>query len=187
MGFKSFLSSVGHKAEVVLKYVASPAGQKTVQIAEAAAVTVGTAVGGPALGASIAGVELLINKAFTGVINMEATAAALGAQSGTGLQKGAAVAAALSPQVEQLLKTLGYDNPTADQVELIANQVSKSMADIVNSIPPPAELQDASSGLTAADQGSSATILRQLEAEAQQNLKTAAQGPATSTTGMVTR
>jgi hypothetical protein len=140
MGFKSFLSSIGHGAATVIKYIASPAGQKTVQVAEAAAVTVGTLVGGPGLGAGIAGVELLINKAFAGVINMEATAATLGAQAGTGVQKGAAVAAALSPQVEQLLKTLGYDNPAASQVELIANAVTKSIADIVNTIPPPAGL-----------------------------------------------
>lgn len=144
MGFKSFLSAIGHGAEKVVKYIASPAGQKTVQVAEAAAeaaaVTVGTAVGGPGLGAGIAGIELLINKAYSGVINMEATAATLGAQSGTGVQKGVVVAAALAPQVEQLLKHLGYDNPTADQVENIADLVTKSMADIVNSIPPPAAL-----------------------------------------------
>ena len=140
MGFKSFLSSIGHGAVTVLKYVASPAGQKTVQVAEGAAVTIGTLAGGPGLGAGIAGIELLINKAFTGVISMEATAAALGAQSGTGVQKGAAVAAALSPQVEKLLKDLGYDNPTADQVELIADKVTQSIADIVNTIPPPAAI-----------------------------------------------
>lgn len=140
MSFKSFLSAIGHGAEKVIRYIASPAGQKTIQVAEGAAVTVGTAVGGPGLGAGIAGIELLINKAFAGVISMEATAATLGAQSGTGVQKGAAVAAALSPQVEQLLKDLGYDNPTASQVEQIADLVTKSIADIVNTIPPPATL-----------------------------------------------
>jgi hypothetical protein len=149
MGFKSFLSSVGHGAVTVIKYISSPAGQKTVQVAEAAAVTVGTLAGGPGLGAGIAGVELLINKAFAGVIGMEATASALGAQGGTGVQKGAAVAAALSPQVEQLLKTLGYDTPAASQVELIANAVTKSIADIVNTIPPPAAL---ASPVAAADE-----------------------------------
>lgn len=139
-GFKSFLSAIGHGAQSVIKYFASPAGQKTIQVAEGAAVAVGTLVGGPGLGAGIAGVELLINKGFAGVINVEATAATLGAQSGTGVQKGAAVAAALAPQVEQLLKDLGYDNPKADQVEQIADLVTKSIADIVNSIPPPAAL-----------------------------------------------
>jgi hypothetical protein len=145
-GFKSFLSAIGHGAEKVIKYIASDQGQKTIQVAEAEAVTVGTAVGGPGLGAGIAGIELLINKAFAGVIQMEATATTLGAQSGTGVQKGVAVAAALSPQVEQLLKDLGYDNPTADQVENIANLVTKSMADIVNTIPPPAALTVGAAG-----------------------------------------
>jgi hypothetical protein len=65
---------------------------------------------------------------------MEATAATLGAQSGTGVQKGAAVAAGLEPLAEQLIKDLGYENPTVDQVERITSTVAKAMADIVNAI-----------------------------------------------------
>jgi hypothetical protein len=143
MGVKSFLSAVGHKAEGVLKFLESERGQKDIQIAEGAAVTIGTAVGGPALGAGIAGIELLVNKGLSGVFGMEATAKLLGAQSGTGAQKGIAVAAGLEPLAEKLIKDLGYENPTVDQVERITSTVAKAMADIVNAVPPPAELQDA--------------------------------------------
>jgi hypothetical protein len=136
-GFKSFLSAVGHGFVVALKWVASPAGQKTVQIAEGAAVAAGTAFGGPGLGAAIAGVELLINKGLKGVIGMEASAAAVNAQSGTGVQKGVAVAASLVPQATDLLNQLGFENPTEDQVMSVANAVSKGLADILNSIPAP--------------------------------------------------
>ena len=121
----------------MFKYLGSPQGQKVIQIAEVTAVTAGTLVGGPGLGAAISGVELLINKGLQGIWNMEASAAALNAQSGTGLQKGAAVAAGLLPQAEQLLKDMGYDNPTVEQIESVANEVSKGLADIINQIPPP--------------------------------------------------
>ena len=107
-------------------------------MAEGAAVAVGTAVGGPGLGAAIAAIELLINKGITGVVQMEASAAAVGAQSGTGAQKGAAVAALLVPQAEELLKQLGFSNPTEEQIMNVANATSKGIADILNSIPPPA-------------------------------------------------
>jgi hypothetical protein len=143
MGFKSFLSAIGHGAEGVLKFLATDRGQKDIQIAEAAAVTIGTGVGGPGLGAGIAGIELLVNKGLAGVFGMEATAATLGAQSGTGVKKGIVVAAGLEPLAEQLIKDLGYENPTVDQVELITSTVAKAMADIVNSVPPPAALVDA--------------------------------------------
>lgn len=137
-GFKSFLSAIGHGFVTVFKYLGSQQGQQTVQIAEGAAVAVGTALGGPGLGAAIAGVELLINKGITGVVQMEASAAAVGAQSGTGLQKGAAVAALLVPQAEELLKQLGFSSPTEEQIMAVANATSKGIADILNSIPPPA-------------------------------------------------
>jgi hypothetical protein len=140
MGFKSFLSAVGHAPLVVLKYLNTPQGQKTVQIAEGAAVMAGTAFGGAALGAGIASVEALLNKGIAGVLGMEANAAVIGAQSGTGAQKGTAVAAALIPQAQQLLKDLGYENPTEDQIFSVAVAVSSGLANIINSIPPPAAL-----------------------------------------------
>jgi len=136
-GFKSFLSAAGHDFVKVFQYLGSPQGQKTIQVAEVAAVAAGTVVGGPGLGAAISGIELIINKGLKGVFNMEATAALLNAQSGTGIQKGIGVAAGLAPDVAQLLTDLGFTNPTLDQIEGIANVISKGLADIVNSIPPP--------------------------------------------------
>jgi hypothetical protein len=137
MSFKSFLSAAGHDFVAVFKYLGSPAGQKTVQIAEGAAVVAGTLVGGPGLGAAISGVELLINKGLAGVLAMEASSAAVAAQSGTGVQKGLAVTAQLIPQAEALLQQLGFSNPTEEQVLAVAGAVSKGIADIVNSIPAP--------------------------------------------------
>lgn len=148
MGVKSFLSAIGHGAQGVIKFLESDRGQKDIKIAEAAAVTIGTGVGGPGLGAGIAGIELLVNKGLAGVFGMEATAATLGVQSGTGAKKGIAVAAALEPLAEQLIKDLGYENPTVDQVELITSTVAKSLADIVNAVPPPAALNDAPAAAT---------------------------------------
>ena len=136
-GFKSFLSAVGHGFVDVFKFLGSAAGQRTIQVAEGAAVAAGTIVGGPGLGAAIAGVESLINKGIQGVLSMEASAAAVGAQSGTGAQKGAAVAASLIPQAQDLLKQLGFSNPSEEQVMNVANSVAKGIADILNSIPPP--------------------------------------------------
>lgn len=169
MGFKSFLSAIGHGGDVVLKFLASDRGQKDVQIAEGAAVTIGTAIGGLGLGAGIAGIELIVNKGLSGVLGMEATAATLGVQSGTGVQKGIAVAAGLEPLAEKLIKDLGYENPTVDQVEQITGTVAKAMADIVNSVPPPAAL-----AASAAEPGP----LEQLKAAAQFK-------PPATTTGMV--
>jgi hypothetical protein len=138
MGFKSFLSAVGHDSLKVLRFLGSAQGQKDVQIAETAAVGVATVEGGPGAGAALSGLFLLVNKGLAGVLGIEATAAQLGAQSGTGIQKAAAVAVGVEPLAVQLLKDLGYDNPKTEQVESVTALVAKGLADIVNGIPAPA-------------------------------------------------
>jgi hypothetical protein len=140
MGFKSFLSAVGHDSLKVLRFLGSAQGQKDVQIGETAAVAVASVAAGPGAGAALSGLFLLVNKGLAGVFGIEATAAQLGAQSGTGVQKAAAVAVGIEPLAAQLLKDLGYDSPAADQVESVAAIVAKGLADIVNQIPPPAAL-----------------------------------------------
>jgi hypothetical protein len=136
-GFKSFLSAVGHDFVAVFKWLGSTQGQQAVQVAEGTAVTVGTIVGGPALGIAITGVEGLINVGLRAVLQMEASASAVGAQSGTGAQKGAAVVALLVPQATQLLKDLGVTNPTVEQGELLAAAIADGLVGIVNKIPAP--------------------------------------------------
>ncbi len=137
MSFKSFLSAVGHDFTAVFHWLGSPQGQAAVTAGETAAVVIGTATGGPATGVAISGVEGLINIGLKGVLNMEASAAAVGAQSGTGAQKAVAVAATLEPQVFALLQQLGIKNPTVDQVQTVANAVTNGLAGILNAIPAP--------------------------------------------------
>ena len=72
-----------------------------------------------------------------------ASAAAVNAQGGTGAQKAVAVAARLTPQVEALLKQLGINNPTVQQVEAVANAVTNGLVGILNSLPVPTGLQNA--------------------------------------------
>jgi hypothetical protein len=136
MGFKSFLSAVGHAPLVVLKYLNTPQGQKTVQIGRRCCGDVARPGGGPALARALRRL-LAAQQRHCRRARHGSNGSQLGAQSGTGVQKGTAVAAALSPQAQQLLKDLGYDNPTADQVFSVRG-VSSGLADIVNSIPPPA-------------------------------------------------
>lgn len=137
-GFKSFLSAVGHGFVDVFKWLGSTQGQNTIQVAEGAAVTVGTIVGGPALGVTITGVESLVNIGLRGILQMEASAAAVNAQSGTGAQKSAAVVSLLVPQATQLLKDLGVNNPSVQQAEALAEALSNGLVGILNAIPAPA-------------------------------------------------
>lgn len=137
-GFKSFLSAVGHGFVDVFKWLGSTQGQTTVTTVEGAAVAVGTAIN-PGIGASIAGVEGLVNLALKQILSMEASAAAVGAQSGTGAQKAAAVIATLSPQSSALLQSLGVKEPTADQVQSLATAISTGLVGILNAIPAPTQ------------------------------------------------
>lgn len=137
MTFKSFLSAFGHDFVSVFHWVGSAQGQKTVVALEQSAIVAGDVIAGPAAGSAIASVENLINIGLKGVLSMEASAAAVGAQNGTGAQKSVAVAAMLTPQIEALLKQLGLDNPTVQQVESVANSVTAGLAGILNTLPAP--------------------------------------------------
>lgn len=139
MGFKHFLEAAGHDVLAVLTFGASAKGQQVIAGAEGVAVAVGTAVGGPALGAGITAIEGLINTGLKQVFTMQAlgTAAAANGQNVTGAQKAAAVIDALAPETSALLQDLGVKNPTADQVQALAAIVSQSIVNIVQAIPAP--------------------------------------------------
>jgi hypothetical protein len=135
--FKSFLSAAGADFLHVFSWLGSSQGQATVAGVETAAVAVGTAIN-PAIGAAIGGVETLINAALKQILSMEASAAAVGAQSGTGVQKAAAVVASLTPQTSALLTTLGVAAPTATEAQALATAINNGLTAILNAIPPPA-------------------------------------------------
>lgn len=136
MSFKSFLSAVGHDFVSVFHYLGSPSGQAIVTGAEAVVnATVGAV--NPAILAGLTGVETLINNGLKQALNMEAAAAAVGAQSGTGPQKSAAVIASLAPQVGIFLQSVGVSNPTSTQVETLSTALANGLVTILNSIPAP--------------------------------------------------
>ena len=134
--FKSVLSQIGHGFLEALKFLGSSGGQKVTQAVETAAVVVADAEGGPTAGAIVTGVNTLFNNAIVSVVHMEASASAVAAQSGTGLQKAAGVIATLTPQVETFLTDIvGIKQPTEDQINKVANTLSQSVVDVFNSIP----------------------------------------------------
>lgn len=137
-GFKSFLSAVGHDFLAVFKWLGSSHGQAAIQGGEAVANTV-IGVINPALGVSLVAIESLVNAGLKQILSMEASAAAVGAQSGTGAQKAAAVIAVLTPQSEALLKSIGVSNPTTEQVQGVATAISNGLVTILNALPAPAQ------------------------------------------------
>lgn len=134
--FKSFLSAVGSDFLNVFKWLGSSQGQATVTGVETVATTVATAIN-PAVGVAISGVEAIINSALKQILSMEASAAAVGAQSGTGAQKASAVIASLTPQTEALLQSMNVPNATAAEVQTLATAISNGLTGILNAIPAP--------------------------------------------------
>jgi hypothetical protein len=130
----SFLSTFGKDFKAVFAYLGSSKGQATISVVEGGVTAVVTAVN-PAAGAALAGIEALINSALKQVVNSEALAAAAEQQTGTGVQKAAAAAVALAPQVEAVLTSLGVKAPAATQVQSISTVVASSLANIVNAFP----------------------------------------------------
>ncbi|HEY3706310.1 MAG TPA: hypothetical protein VGL22_14705 [Terracidiphilus sp.] len=135
MGFKSFLSGVVHDAGKVFTFLGSPQGQTTIATVEGAAAGVATVVN-PAAGSELQNVSALINQGLREVVSIESIAAQAGKQEGTGTQKAAAVTAALAPNISALLKSLGVNNPTADQVQKVGQAVASGLVGILNELPP---------------------------------------------------
>jgi hypothetical protein len=134
MGFKSFLSGVVHDAGKVFSFLGSTQGQSTIATVEGAAAGVATVVN-PTAGNELQSVSSLVNQGLREVVTVESVAAQAGQQSGTGTQKAAAVTAALAPNIEALLKSLGVAQPTADQVQRVGQAVSTGIVGILNELP----------------------------------------------------
>lgn len=141
-GFKSFLSAAGHDFLAVFSWIGSKRGQAAINGTEAVLNTV-VAAYNPVLGASLVGVESLVNAGLKQALSMEASAAAVGAQSGTGAQKSAAVIATLAPQTAAFLQSIGIAEPTVEQSQTLAKAISDSLVAILNAIPAPAEARPA--------------------------------------------
>lgn len=136
MSFKSFLSAVGHDFAKVFAWLGSTQGQATIAGVETTATAVATAIN-PADGLAVAGIEALINAALKQIISVETVATAAGQQSGTGTQKAAAVISAITPQIGPLLESLGVSNPTAAQIQAVAESVNAGLVGVLNAIPSP--------------------------------------------------
>jgi len=138
--FKSFLSAFGHDFIKGLTWLGSPQGQGVITSVEAGT---GAIIGvvDPLAAPAYNGIVALINAGLHKVLDVEATAAAVGAQSGTGTQKAAAVVASITPQAAALLQAIGVSNPTAEQVQTVASAVSSGLVAVLNALPAPATAQ----------------------------------------------
>jgi hypothetical protein len=139
MSFKSFLSEIGHALGVGLKdtftFLSSAQGQAAVSGVEKAA-AIGVGIVDPAAATVLIGIEGLFNAGLKEIMTVEASAAAAGMQSGTGVQKSAAVVGAIGPNVTAFLQSIGISQPTADQTQTVATALSDGIIKVLNSIPP---------------------------------------------------
>jgi hypothetical protein len=142
--FKSILSAVGHDIGVGVKdvfgFLGSARGQSIIKGVEGAAALAGSAIN-PTLGLAIQGGEALFNTAMTKALEIEAGASAVGAQAGTGTQKGIAVTSYLAGEAEDFLTSVGVPKPTADQVQTLATKFQQLAADVWNMVPAPSTVK----------------------------------------------
>jgi hypothetical protein len=114
MSFKSVLETVGADIKKVFSWVGSPAGQAVIKDAGAVVVAVD-----PALSGIVTLAENYITQAFT----VESLAAGAGEQNGTGVQKLAAVVAAVTPTALAYAAQAGLPTPTAADIQNQANAI----------------------------------------------------------------
>jgi len=136
MSFKSILSAIGHDFVATFKFLGSQQGQNDINATENIVNIIVSKVN-PLAAIVIQGTEALINAGIRKVADIEAGAAAVGAQSGTGAQKLEAFAAYLTPQTGAFLQSVGVSNPTADQINKLATAIGSSVVTILNTIPAP--------------------------------------------------
>jgi hypothetical protein len=96
----------------------APVAKDVLEVAQAAE---------PVVDALLPGWGALYQSTVQMVVNAEATAAAAGAQNGTGVQKLASVTAALQPIATAYLKSIGVSEPTTAQIQTYINSVVASL------------------------------------------------------------
>ncbi len=105
--FKSFLSTIATDAKKVFSWIGSPTGQAVIGAGENLAVAIDPA---------LSGLVPLVNQWITNIVETETVAAAAASQSGTGIQKAAAVLANVTPVVLAYAKQAGLSTPTATEI-----------------------------------------------------------------------
>jgi hypothetical protein len=88
----SFLSTIGKAFKSVFAWLGSPKGQAVITAGENVITSIDPA---------LTGIVALANSWITKVITTETIAAAAGSQTGSGVQKAAAVMAAMQPEIAQ--------------------------------------------------------------------------------------
>jgi hypothetical protein len=127
----SFLSAIGKDFKAVFAWLGSAKGQAIVATTEGAAVAIATPFG---LGPAIAGAETLFNSWLAEVVKTETLAAAADQQTGSGVQKAAAVIAAMTPQAITFAQHNGLAAPTAESLQTI----NTSVVAVLNALGAPA-------------------------------------------------
>ena len=114
MSFKSVLSVIGADAKKVFTWIGSSQGQSVIGTGEAVV---------EAVDPGLTGLITLANKYIQEAVKVEALSAAAGAQTGTGVQKAAAVTSALTPTVLLYAQQSGLAVPTATEIQNASNAI----------------------------------------------------------------
>lgn len=114
MSFKSVLETIGTDVKKVFAFVSSPQAQAVLQAGEGVVETAFP---------QITGVINLANNYITEALKTEALAAGAAQQNGSGTQKLAAVATAVTPQALAYAEANGLPAPTAAQIQAQANGI----------------------------------------------------------------
>lgn len=105
----SFLSTIAKDFKSVFSWIGSAKGQAIIAAGESIVTTIDPALGG---------IFNLANSWISKVITTESLAAAAAQQTGTGVQKAAAVMAAMGPQISQY-----FPNATAVEIQNANNAI----------------------------------------------------------------
>ena len=134
-GLKSFLETVGADAKKVFSWVGTPKAQATIAAVEGVGEAVVDVVD-PALAA----INPLITNWTQEIFKAESLATAAGAQTGTGAQKAADVAEAITPQVVAFAQQYGLNTPTAADI----NTINTALVTVLNTLTVAASSQNPS-------------------------------------------
>lgn len=110
--FKSVLSTIGADIKGVFTWIGSAKGQQVISAGEGAVETVFP---------QLTGIINLANQGLVEAVKIEALAAAAGEQTGSGVQKLAAVTSAITPTALAYAQQHGFPVPTATTIQNAAN------------------------------------------------------------------
>lgn len=126
----SFLATVGKDFKAIFAWLGSTKGQAVVSGIEGTAEAVATAVGAGVV--VQAGIDL-VNKWLAEIMKVESLSAAAAEQTGSGVQKAAAVIAAITPTATAFAASQGLPAPTAASL----NTINTALVTALNAIGTP--------------------------------------------------